>query len=130
MLSRKRGTHAELQSIEDHFLHREKLFRLEITNYKDKQLILSDEFLSSVKDDLPERYDGTNFENRKDYEDFFNDYGHFIVTSNEGGGAVELRVQTLGSQEEKTGAKQAMLKLEVVFNEVISKFVGTGKGNI
>ncbi len=127
VLSHKRSEHSDLSESEDHFLHRERLFRLEMTNYRDKTLELSEDFVAAVEEDLPDRYVSGDASNRKDYEDFFDDYGHFVVTANDGGGSLAVHARTLTAGDGEESGAEAELKLEAAFNKVISKFIGAGK---
>ena len=44
--------------------------------------------------DCPQVYDKSNPRNRKAYEEFFNYWGQFVVTSAYGGGSVEVKSET------------------------------------
>ena len=77
------------------FLYEERLFEIKMANFKDyvyKGMIeFTSDFESAVKE-LPESYNKNDPANRSKFEKFFNQFGHFIVTSAYGGGSIEAQV--------------------------------------
>ena len=77
---------------------------MKIANFKEENngIVFTKDFESEVKK-LPDKYKKDDPKNRKCFERFFNRFGHFIVSSAYGGGAVEMTVseQSLKSEDEK-----------------------------
>ena len=75
------------------FYMEERLFELSMGNFKDKAIVLTEDFTEAVKE-LPKCFDVENASIRTKFQRFFDRWGHFVVTKAIGGGAVELRVNT------------------------------------
>ena len=73
------------------FYVEERIFELNMGNFMDNGIVLTADFINAVKK-LPQTYDVTESQNRSDFEQFFNRWGHYVVTKAIGGGSVELQV--------------------------------------
>ena len=82
---------------------------MKIANFKEENngIVFTKDFESEVKK-LPDKYKKDDPKNRKCFERFFNRFGHFIVSSAYGGGAVEMTVseQSLKSEDEKKNLEE------------------------
>ena len=75
------------------FYLEERLFELSIGNLKSENIVLATNFVSAIKA-LPGKFDINNAKTRLAFEQFFNRWGHFVVTKAYGGGSVELRINS------------------------------------
>ena len=77
------------------FLYEERMFQIKMANFKDyhenKDITFTNDFVSAVND-LPKSYDKDDPANKDEFERFFNQFGHFIVTAAYGGGSIETKV--------------------------------------
>ena len=62
-----------------------------VKEYVQKGIQFTRDFVSAV-DELPESYEKNDSANRNEFEKFFNQFGHFIVTAAYGGGSIETKV--------------------------------------
>ena len=83
----------DTQSKELSFYLEERLFELSMGNFMSDGIVLTEDFEKAVMT-LPEKFDVEDAEVRSKFEQFFNRWGHFVVTKAIGGGSVELRVDT------------------------------------
>ena len=99
-------------------LHERRMFKMKIANFKDEEngITFTKDFESEVKQ-LPDEYKKDDPKNRKCFERFFNRFGHFIVSSAYGGGAVEMIVseQSVKSGDEKKNLEEAKASLPSAF---------------
>ena len=77
------------------FLYEERMFELKMANFKDyyanKSITFTSDFESAVNE-LPQSYNKSDSANRDKFKNFFNRFGHFIVTAAYGGGSIETKV--------------------------------------
>lgn len=66
-----------------------RIGKISIGNFKSKEISFTRDFLSAVRE-LPDRYTKEE-ENKQELKQFFNRFGHFVVTSAYVGGAVEVK---------------------------------------
>ena len=107
-------------------LHERRMFKVKIANFKEENgITFTKDFESEVKK-LPDEYMKDDPKNRKCFERFFNRFGHFIVTSAFGGGAVEVTVseQSLKSGDEKKSLEEAKASLPSLFFGVDGESTG------
>ncbi len=103
------------KSMETSVLYEKCFFRLEINDLS--QLQISDNFSEMVRSArLPTTYDKSDIQNRSAFEDFFNTWGHFIISSAYGGGSVEMKTKFSGSKMSSDLLQQAMYELEANFH--------------
>lgn len=88
-------TTAPSSSEEYSFLFEQRMFELKMANYKEyiknAGITFTDDFKSAVEK-LPEIYDQDDEECRSKFQRFFDQFGHFMVSSAYGGGAIEMKI--------------------------------------
>ena len=75
------------------FLFEQRLFELELGNYREclkNGMTFTEDFKSSVAK-LPSRYDKCDKSSVTKFKNFFDRFGHFVVSSAYGGGSVEVK---------------------------------------
>ncbi len=105
------------------FLLERRLFLLEMPDHKHHDVKLTQTFTDAVKNRLPNAYDIDSDVVRTDYKDFFDTWGHFIVTSAYGGGCVEAKVNIMDSSRTVEDAAQVMADLDSSFRGLAGGFV-------
>ena len=120
--SRQVESNKKMRRAEHSFLYEHRLFKLEIPDWTD--LALTDGFKKSVTTKLPNTYNKDDSSNRREFEDFFNTWGHCIIASAFGGGTVEVKSETIGV--EKSDSSQVLLnaraELETSFHILSAGF--------
>ncbi|XP_075251839.1 uncharacterized protein LOC142344188 [Convolutriloba macropyga] len=71
----------------------ERLFEVNLGNFRDPGLKLTTDFIEDVRT-LPAKFQINTEGNRTSFERFFNRWGHFVVTKASGGGSVELKINS------------------------------------
>ena len=104
------STSTDSHSQEISFYMEERLFELSMGNFKDPGIVLTKDFTDAVKE-LPGSFNVEDASGRSKFQQFFDRWGHFVVTKVIGGGAVELRINTssFGSQFRDTNAIKGSL---------------------
>jgi hypothetical protein len=116
------------KSMETSVLYEKRFFRLEINELT--QLEISDHFCEAVRSArLPATYDKNDIQNRSAFEDFFNTWGHFIISSAFGGGSVEMKSKFSGSNMSSEALQQAIFELEAKFKIVTTGISATVDGS-
>ena len=123
------------RSKEYSLLYEKRYFRLEINDLS--QLQIADQFVNAVQSNrLPWAYEKNSPQNRAAHEDFFNSWGHFVISSAYGGGSLELKVKSSGSEMSVEAEKKALLQVQAQFKGVTagldfdhSDAVGTSKSS-
>ena len=87
------STSADAHSKELSFYLEERMFELSMGNFMSNDIVLTEDFKNAVKN-LPKEFNVEDAGVRSKFEQFFDRWGHFVVTKAIGGGSVELRVNT------------------------------------
>ncbi|XP_028413783.1 uncharacterized protein LOC114536628 [Dendronephthya gigantea] len=82
-------------------LKEHRIAKILIGNFESQEISFTDDFVSAVKK-LPDQYTGDE-KCKDDFINFFNRFGHFVVTSAYFGGAVEVKTCTEGLESSKQG---------------------------
>ncbi len=113
--TRKRSGQGTMNVSEWSFLMERRLFQLEMPDHQHCDMKLTETFKNAVKNRLPSAYAIDSKEVRSDYENFFETWGHFIVTSAYGGGCVEAKVNIMTTSSSAEAALQIRADLEASF---------------
>ena len=82
-------------------LKEHRIVRINIGNFESEEISFTNNFLSAVRV-LPDQF--TDDEKcKEDFKNFFNHFGHFVVTSAYVGGGVEVKTCTEGLEESRQG---------------------------
>ena len=92
-LNSSTSTDAHSYSKELSFYLEERMFELSMGNFMSNDIVLTEDFKNAVKN-LPKVFNVEDAGVRSKFEQFFDRWGHFVVTKAIGGGSVELRVNT------------------------------------
>ncbi len=109
-----RGQTSNFFAMEHSFLFEQRLFKLEMTNWRE-EMVFTNSFKNAVMETLPSSYDRKDADNRRDFEDFFNTWGHFAVASAYGGGMVEVKTKMVSSGNVVQSTMEARAELESQF---------------
>ena len=113
------------------FLFEQRMFELKVANFKEYQkngITFTSDFESDVKD-LPEKYDKNDPDNRSRFERFFNRFGHFIVSSAYGGGAIETKTTNQIWESKTLSFDEVKASLSVAFDGGFWKAEGEVSGS-
>jgi len=82
-------------------------------------LTLMDNFKNAVMSErLPLKYLKDQRDNRADYENFFNNWGHYIVTTAFGGGSVELKSKSFSTTNSAESFLTARMEIQSTFHNI------------
>ena len=102
-------------SYEASYLHEERLFKLEITNFHDERIKFTKDFVSAVNN-LPDNFNINESSHRSIYESFFNRWGQFIVVRAYGGGFIESNVRNQLDSGEHMPFDEMKMCMTAAFN--------------
>ena len=83
-------TDSDENSIDFSFLLEQRIFELKLGDLSN--LKTTDEFRQNV-DNLPQTFEPENTQNKSQFENFFQKWGHFFIVRAYGGGSVEMKVR-------------------------------------
>ncbi len=113
--SRSSSSGSHRAHVESSFLFERRLFQLELSDWS--KLPLTESFKNAVHS-LPGDYDRSSPKVRRDYEDFFNTWGHFVIGRAHGGGTVEVKSTTISSGDDKQSFHETKAALQGAFQKM------------